>query len=269
MVFRSYGQKLTGKRINSVVGKASIVGNRIPMKRQTSMADEDHVNIVCIGDGREPLLGVECPDKMVVLDHLRGVFRDDEVFDASVKDGCLHLTKGKNSYWFHLVDNFDKDVVCPKLDSDTRFRMDPRKLSKRYGKDVKGGYAKFVADVDSDGHRTVRAFIYDGSDRLVDCILLGTSWTGEASVSRYPMDYIRDMDRLGGEVVIGMSTDYPLVADTLNEDVKVQYLLAPRIGFQDEDTFHYESEQEEEWVSSHNRSKRTYAPRKDASKRRS
>lgn len=151
-IIRSLGQKLTGKRINSVVSKAGMVDNRLPMKRQTSLVDEDRVSIITIGDGREPLLGVEVFDKFIDTDHLNGVFDDDEVFDAHMDKGRLVLTKGRNNYRFPLDDVVGDEPRLPQIDEfDTSFILDPHRLPKKYGKDCKDGYVKFSAGYDENG----------------------------------------------------------------------------------------------------------------------
>ena len=249
---RSLGQKLTGKRINSVVSKADVVGNRLPMKRQTALVDEERISIITIGDGREPLLGVEVPEKFIDTDHLKGVFDDDEVFDAHMEKGRLVLTKGRNSYRFQLDDVVDNEPRLPQIDEfDTTFILDSSRLPKKYGKDCKGGYVKISAGYDKTGKRIVRAFVYDKQHKLKDCVNLGDTWRGSESESRYAIDRMKNLGKLGDRMEISMSSDYPMFADVREGEVKAVYALAPLIvtdGIPSDEEI-----QEEEWLSSHNR----------------
>lgn len=258
-IMRSFGAKLTGKRINTVVERAGTVSDRVPMRRRASMIDDSHVSLVRIGDGREPVLGIECDDKAIDLAHMRGVFKDGEVLDASVENGCLILTKGKDLYRFPLLDYEGTEPVYPDLKTATAFRIDPRMISDRYGRELKDGYAKLVADYDDKGKRVVRAYIYGPGPHLVDVVTLAGTWTGEPSVSRFPMDYLKDIDAFGRDVRIGMSTDHPL--ELITDDIMdSSYLVAPRLtSFDDEEREEYltkERTQEEGWFKSHN-TKRT------------
>lgn len=254
-IMRSFGAKLTGKRINTVVERAGTVSDRVPMRRRASMIDDSRVSIVRIGDGREPVLGIECDDKAIDLAHMRGVFKDGEVLDASIKDGCLYLTKGKDAYWFPLNDYYDAEPGYPDLKTATAFRIDPRMISDRYGRELKDGYAKLVADLDGNGRRIVRAYIYGPGPHLVDVVTLAGTWEGEPSVSRFPMYRLKDIGAFGKDVGIGMSTDHPLELIT-DDIVDSSYLVAPRLApFDDEEREEYltkERTQEEGWFKSHN-----------------
>lgn len=264
-IIRNYNSKISGKRINNVVWKADIIGNNIPMRKKVAMIDKQRVNLVSIGDGKEPLMGEESPDSVLDVSHLKGVFSDDDDLTASIRDGRLYLTNGKDTFWFCLLDEHIQEPNYPSnMKLDTEFRTDPKKFAKMYSKDVKDGYAKLVADRDGNGKQYVRAFLYDKNGILKDSVILADSWEGTESVSRYPIDYLRNMDKMKGSVSIRMSTDYPLVANTLNDEVQTEYLLAPRIGrYDDEEPFAYESKQERNWVASHNRkARRDRAPRK-------
>lgn len=252
-IMRSLGAKLTGKRINTVSERAGIVSDAIPMKRRASMINKDRVSLVRIGDVKDPILGVECEGKAIDISHLKGVFRNGEVLDASIENGCLFLVKGKDSYWFPLIDYFEGDPVYPDLKASTEFRMDPRKISDRYGKDLKKGYAKLVADYDDKGGKIVRAYIYTDGQDLKDVVVLAGTWAGEPSVSRFPIDYLKDIDVFGRDVTARMSTDYPI--ELLTDDtVGSSYLVAPRIFREDDlDFVERETEKEKAWVESHNR----------------
>lgn len=251
-IIRSLGQKLTGKRINSVVSKADMVSNRLPMKRQTALVDDERISIITIGDGREPLLGVEVPDKFIDTDHLKGVFDDDEVFDTRMDNGRLVLTNCRNSYRFPLDYVVDNEPRLPQIEEfDTNFTLDPRRLPKKYGKDCKGGYVKISAGYDKTGKRIVRAFVYDKQHKLKDCVDLGDTWRGSESESRYAIDRMKNLGKLGDRMEISMSSDYPMFADVREGEVKAVYALAPLIvtdGIPSD-----EEVQEEEWLSSHNR----------------
>lgn len=228
-IMRSFGAKLTGKRINTVVERAGTVSDRVPMRRRASMIDDSRVSIVRIGDGREPVLGIECDDKAIDLAHMRGVFLDGEVLDASVENGCLYLTKGKDAYWFPLNDYYETDAKYPELDPETEFRMDPKKLSKAYSKELKGGFARLIADYDESGRRIVRAVVYDKNKQPKGSIVLAGIWTGSPSRANYPMDYLKDIGRFGNDAEVRMSTDHPMEM-IVDGDVPTRYLLAPVVG---------------------------------------
>lgn len=253
-VMRSFGAKLSGKRINAVSKRAGTVSDKVPMKKRASIVDKDRISIVCIGDGNEPILGIECEEKAIDLNHMRGVFRDGEILDASVENGYLYLAKGKDTYWFPLTDFYDGEAYYPKWEASTEFRMDPRKLSDIYGKDLKNGYAKLIADYDDNGEKIVRAFIFTDREELKDSVVLAGTWVGEPSVSRFPMDRLKNIGVFGKDVVARMSTDYPLELVT-DDTVHSSYLIAPRISYAGDDLDEIEmkeKEKEGKWVGSHN-----------------
>lgn len=252
-IVRSLGAKLTGRRINAVSERAGMVSDRVPMKKRASIINRDRVSLVRIGDAEEPILGVECEGKAADLSHLRGVFRDGEVLDASIENGCLLLSKGRDAYWFPLADYFDSEPVYPDLKASTEFRMDPHMISDRYGKALRNGYAKLAAGYDGSGRKVVRAYIYTAGVDLMDVVTLAGTWTGEPSASRFPMDHLKDIDVFGRDVTVRMSSDYPMELIT-DDTVDSSYLVAPRIfGEDDRDLAEREAEKEREWAESHGR----------------
>lgn len=231
---RSLGARLTGKHINTAAERISVVSDKIPMKSRISLVDKGRVCLVNIGDGKEPVFGIDQPEKYIDLNHLKGVFRDGEVLDASVENGCLYFTKGKDAYWFPLDDYYEMDAKYPDLDPETEFRMDPRKLSKAYSKELKGGFARLMADYDESGRKIVRAVVYDKNRQPKGSIILAGTWTGSPSRANYPMDYLKDIGRFGNDAEVRMSTDYPMEM-IVEGDVPTRYLLAPVVGLVGED----------------------------------
>lgn len=231
---RSLGARLTGKHINTATERISVVSDKIPMKNRISLVDKGHVCLVKIGDGKEPVFGIDQPEKYIDLNHLKGVFKDGEVLDASVENGRLYLTKGKDAYWFPLADYYDGDAKYPDLDPETEFRMDPQKLSKAYSKELKGGFARLMADYDENGKKIVRAVVYDKDRQQKGSIILAGTWTGSPSRSNYPMNYLKDIGRFGNDAEVRMSTDYPMEI-IVEGDVPTRYLLAPVVGLEEED----------------------------------
>ena len=231
---RSLGARLTGRRINIAAERIGIVSDRIPMKSRISLVDKGHVCLVNIGDGKEPVFGIDQPEKYIDLNHLKGVFRDGEVLDASVENGRLYLTKGKDAYWFPLDDYYDGDAKYPDLDPETEFRMDPRKLSKMFSKELKGGFARLIADYDENGKKIVRAVVYDKDRQQKGSVILAGTWMGSPSRANYPMDYLKDIGRFGNDAEVRMSTDYPMEM-IVEGDVPTRYLLAPVVGLDGEE----------------------------------
>ena len=232
---RSLGARLTGRHINTATERISVVSDKIPMKNRISLVDKGHVCLVNIGDGKEPVFGIDQPEKYIDLNHLKGVFKDGEVLDASVENGRLYLTKGKDAYWFPLDDYYDGDAKYPAdLDPETEFRMDPRRLSKAYSKELKGGFARLMADYDESGKKIVRAVVYDKNRQPKGSIVLAGTWTGSPSRANYPMDYLKDVGRFGNDAEVRMSTDYPMEM-IVDGDVPTRYLLAPVVGLEEEE----------------------------------
>lgn len=126
------------------------------------------------------------------------------------------------------------DAKYPELDSETEFRMDPRKLSKAYSKELKGGFARLMADYDGNGEKIVRAVVYDKNRQPKGSIVLAGTWTGSPSGSNYPMDYLKDIGRFGNDAEVRMSTDYPMEM-IVDGDVPTRYLLAPVVGLDGEE----------------------------------
>lgn len=233
-MIRSLGARLTGRHINTATERISVVSDKIPMKNRISLVDKGHVCLVNIGDGKEPVFGIDQPEKYIDLNHLKGVFKDGEVLDASVENGRLYLTKGKDAYWFPLDDYYDGDAKYPDLEPETEFRMDPRKLSKAYSKELKGGFARLIADYDESGRKIVRAVVYDKDRQQKGSVILAGTWTGSPSRSNYPMDCLKDIGRFGNDAEVCMSTDYPMEM-IVEGDVPTRYLLAPVVGLEEED----------------------------------
>lgn len=226
---RSLGARLMGKHINTAAERIGIISDKVPMKNRISIVDKGRVCLVNIGDGKEPVFGIDQPEKCIDLDHLKGVFKDGEVLDASVENGCLYLTKGKDAYWFPLDDYYEPEAKYPELDPETEFLMDPRKLSKMYSKELKGGFARLMADYDESGRKIVRAVVYDRNRQPKGSIVLAGTWTGSPSRSNYPMDYLKDIGRFGNDAEVRMSTDHPKEM-IVEGDVPTRYLLAPVVG---------------------------------------
>ena len=226
---RSLGARLTGRRMNTAAERISVVSQKVPMKNRISLVDKGRVCMVSMGDGKEPVFGIDQPEKYIDLDHLKGVFKDGEVLDASIENGCLYLTKGKDAYWFPLDDYYGSEAKYPELDPETEFRMDPRKLSKAYSKELKGGFARLIADYDESGRRIVRTVVYDRNRQLKGSFVLAGTWTGSPSEANYPMDYLKDIGRFGNDAEVRMSTDYPMEM-IVEGDVPTRYLLAPVVG---------------------------------------
>lgn len=143
-------------------------------------------------------------------------------------------SKGKDAYWFPLDDYYEMDAKYPELDPETEFRMDPRKLSKAYSKELKGGFARLIADYDESGKKIVRAVVYDRNRQPKGSIVLAGTWTGSPSRSNYPMDYLKDIGRFGNDAEVRMSTDHPMEM-IVDGDVPTRYLLAPVVGLEEED----------------------------------
>ena len=68
---RSLGARLTGRHINTAAERISVVSDKVPMKNRISIVDKGCVCLVSIGDGKEPVFGIDQPGKYIDLKHLR------------------------------------------------------------------------------------------------------------------------------------------------------------------------------------------------------
>lgn len=219
MAIRSFN-RITGKRINKLVGFSKDRDGIVPLSREVRMIDKNKNSIINLDYG-EPILGVEY-DGAVDASDFKGVFSDKEEFDVTVRDGKLYLTQGKNEYWFNILDSSAVNMPkMPQLDTTTSFEIqDIRQLQQD------GHSAKFVAGYDKKGNKTVLAYIFDKDYNLIGAVDLHTTWKGEPSSTLMNLDRLSSgVKPMDGPVKAHMANDYPLVLQNDHE----KYLLAPII----------------------------------------
>ncbi len=252
---RSLSAKLSGRKVNSVIAKAAMVGDNVPLGTEVRMIDSDRVSMIELNGRGTPILGAVAEGELDIR-RMKGVFSDGEEFDADMKDGKFVLRKGRDRYWFQVLDPASPmPKMPPSFDTDTHFEMDPRKISRMYDKRMKDGYARLVAGYDRYGNRTVHAFLFDEGYNLLDAVDLKAEWTGKESSVRLPMKQLKGISGLGKRVNVGMKDDYPLVATVDEGEMDVRYLLAPRIHT-DSSEIANEDRQQQTWIASHNRLRR-------------
>jgi len=252
---RSLSAKLSGRKMNSVIAKAAMMGDNLPLGTEVRMIDPERVSMIEMNGRGAPILGAAADGELDIR-RMKGAFSDGEEFVADLKDGKFVLMKGRDRYWFQVLDPASPmPKMPPAFDTDTHFEMDPRKISRMYDKRMKDGYARLVAGYDRHGNRTVQAFLFDEGYNLLDAVDLKTEWTGKESSVRLPMKQLKGIGALGRSVNVGMKDDYPLVATIDEGEMDVRYLLAPRIHT-DSSEIAREDRQQQDWIASHNRLKR-------------
>ena len=227
MKIRSRNEKITGKRINSIVGKAMTVdSDYIPLEETSLVVDPDHVSAIRMGAKGNPAIGVG-HEGSVWVRPLKGTFKPDEVGEVEIRDGKMCITMGKNQYWFAVYDPpANKAKIGEFLPAKAEFEIDPSKLA---GMAKKAGYVRFEAGYNKDGKRTVFVAFYDDGGYFVGGLDLKTAWKGESSASMFPADRIARWDKLGKKAKVRMNDDYPIRLTGEDEGVRYEYVLAPRI----------------------------------------
>ncbi len=228
MAILNKNKKITGKRINSVIGKASMVGSEyVPLDGVTTYIAPDHVSMIRMGAKGNPAMGIE-GEGSVWLSPLKGTFKPDEVGEIEVRNDRMYITMGKNQYWFRIKESKDqtKQDKTGNLQFRTEFEMDPSQLAAIA---KKAYYVTFETGFDKDGSRMVFITFHDIGGFVVERLDLKTSWKGEPSTSMYPADRIADWDKLGKKAKARMGNDFLIRLSGEDEGVQYEYSLAPRI----------------------------------------
>lgn len=225
MTILNKNKKITGKRINSVVGKASTVeSDYIPLNEVYTYIHPDHVSEIRLGAKGNPVMGIK-NEGSVWLRPLKGTFAPDEVGEIEVRNGRMYITMGKNQYWFLIRESEDEPKFIQPKDFRAEFEMDPSKLAAMA---KKAYYVTFETGYNKDGKRTV--FIaFNGAGGIVGGLELDVAWKGEPSKSMFPADHIARWDKLGKMAKVRMGNDFPIQLSGEDEGVQYEYLLAPRI----------------------------------------
>ena len=249
--------KLTGKRMNDVIRMTSNYMDEVPLWSKMDLVDPGHVSLLSI-DAKGPVWGIEAP-YTVDLDHLKGVFKDGEEFEAEIDNDRLILTAGKNSYWFAL--NGDEGYIRPKVpnleDLDVTFTVDTAKISDSCKRIYYGGYASIRPAYDKNGNKTVWLFLYNEKGEFGEGVNLGVSWdsamgddSGREAYAAFPAEYLAQIKDVSDRMKIEMRSDYPLRGTAKQNGINVSYLLAPRISNEQ-----WDLKEEDRWIASHNMKK--------------
>ena len=254
MRIRSRNEKISAKRIGSLADKADIVDGNVPLQSRRGLVDPWHISLVRVGSERNPPLGI---DVNGFVDRKRlDVFDKKEECELQVKDGRLHITIGKNDYWFFIERYDDSEPKYPEIDfsSGATFEVDPSEMAALV-KSVKqkGGAVKLEAGIRKDGKKTVFLSYHDGEDfRGVD---LGIPWSGSPCAVYLPKDKVSKWGRLGKTARARIANDYPIEISGSDEGVDYDYALAPRIETEDGEIVPAtkpQSEAEAQWIASRN-----------------
>lgn len=253
--------KITGKRIDSTIGKAKTVGaKKISMRKVAKAIDEDRVAIIEVGSPRNPPMNLEY-DGDIEIKPLAGVFGPEEEGEMEVRDDHrLWITMGKNEYWFSIYESDWRDPKMPNIDDRVKatFTMDPSQLASLARK---ADFAKIEAGVNKDGKQTVFVAFYDEKSNFLRGIDLKIPWKGEMATSMFPAAYMTKWDKLGKKAKVRMGDDWPIELTGEDRGVDYRYMLAPRIsctGDEEEDKIHrysdgyFADDNEREWYMSCN-----------------
>lgn len=244
------GGRVSGRRINSLVEKARLMGDEVPLEESRRMSHPAHIAMISVEGEDGPPLGVS-GSGYVDADRIRGMFRDDEQFAVSMEDGYLVFSKGpKDVYWFpveaHRLDEPEAVPIAP----DTTFDIDPAELARRTDHVIiEAGYSR-------NGGRTVFVSFYDKSNGFIRGVDLDTPWEGKESISAYSGDIVAGWGALGRKAKVSMGTAHPIRLDGTDDGVEYNYILAPRLeGTRDGGASLREREmsaRERGWVASRN-----------------
>jgi len=237
--------KISGKKMNSVIRKAEMFGDIVPLKRNAKLIDDAHISMVNIPNSP---LGVS-DDGALEVSHIKGVFADSDEMDVHVDHLSMTVKMGKNEYWFQVVDQLTEPKI-PVIDSfTTDFEVNPTELAK-FCKGHKTGFVRLVATHDKTGKKTVFAFLYEEDGTLVGGMDLHSVWNGEEIANTYPAERFLKMDAFGTKGRIQTSESYPFQMSGKDDSGEYTYFVAPRIG---EEGMHNFRDKEKNWIASHNK----------------
>ncbi len=227
----SKNAKISGKRINSTIGKAKAIGNdRISLEKTYKDVDDGHIAMIEVGSPSNPPMNTDY-NGWLDTKILSGVFGAEEEGEITIRaDHKLWVTMGKNEYWFRIE---ELDRHCPEIPNldegvTATFDMDPSQLASLA---KKADYARIEAGTNKEGKKTVFVAFYDGKGKFIRGIDLKTPWRGEMATAMYPADYISRWDKLGKKAKVRMGDNYLLELTGEDQGVDYRYILAPRFEY--------------------------------------
>ncbi len=253
--------KVTGRRINGLATRTKAMGAPgIRMGSMSRWVNEDHVAAVTERSG-EPLMGVEA-DGMIDIKHIAGVFDDEDVLDAEVdyERKQLVLTTGRNEYRFPILDADNNMPNLGKLEWEkrphARFKVDADALKRLLKSKDRGDYVAITTGRGKGDRPGIYALLMDNIT-VVNGARIG-DWD-PASGRGEPRTFVgRDVLAKGYFLKNGdtadISDDYPVLFSGSDEGVDWEYLVAPRVDYEDGDRLGLQTRggNIREWVASHN-----------------
>lgn len=253
MRIRSRNEKISAKRIGSLADKADIVDGNVPLQSRRGLVDPWHISLVRVGSERNPPLGI---DVNGFVDRKRlDVFDKKEECELQVKDGRLHITIGKNDYWFRIDESDDSEPKYPELDfsNGATFSISPSEIAEIV-KAEKTDAVKLEAGIGKNGKKSVFLSYTDWNGEFHG-INLAISWEGSPCAVYLPKDKVSKWGRLGKTARARIANDYPIEISGSDEGVDYDYALAPRIETEDGEIVPAtkpQSEAEAQWIASRN-----------------
>ena len=253
MKIRSRNEKISGRRIGSLVDKSEIVDGSVPLQSTRAQTDKDRVSMIRIGSKKNPPLGVDFNGE---VDRRRlDAFNGKEEGELEVRDGRLHMRIGKNDYWFRIDESDDSEPKYPELDfsNGATFSISPSEIAEIV-KAEKTDAVKLEAGIGKNGKKSV-FLSYTDSNGEFHGINLAVSWEGSPCAVYLPKDKVSKWGRLGKTARARIANDYPIEISGSDEGVDYDYALAPRIETEDGEIVPAtkpQSEAEAQWIASRN-----------------
>ncbi len=263
MAIWSRNEKISGKRIKSVVGKAKTMGeSQVPMKGGKTLGmDSPYYRHMKLGSEKDPLFLDE--DGEVEIAHFEDVLGSREEAEIEVRDGRLWMTQGKHTSWFYILPpEAGRESFTPPENVKAEFTVDPSSIAKM---SKKAKYVRIEAGINRAGERTVLIVYYDENMNFIDGMDLKTRWEGEPITAVFNAEDVSRWKTLGNSAHAKIYTDsfrnelFPgIELEGYDNGVPYDYVLPKNAATEiyAQTNFHdggYINEEDRDWYMSCNR----------------
>ncbi len=260
MAVWSKNERISGKRINSIIGKAKAVDNpRVPLKGGKTIGMAGWYNPhMKVGSEKDDLFWLD-GDGEIYVKNIDEVVGPREEAEIEIRDGRLWLTQGKHQCWFEILPSeMYGECISPESVKAT-FTVDPSliaDMSKR------AKYVRIEVGTNKVGERTVLVVYYDRRMKFINGIDLKTGWEGEPVAAAFNAEDVSKWKGLGTKAQAKIFDDYDrtfpgIELEGSDNGVSYDYFLptnAKIIGAgQGYSNDGYFSDEERDWYMSCNR----------------
>ena len=261
MTVWSRNERVSGKRIDSLIGKARAVNSpTVPLKGGKTIGKVgEREPYMKVGSEKDWMLWLDGDGDISVknLDDVVGLREEAEV---DIHDGRLWITQGKHKSWFYILPPEDgqQEFVQPQS-VKTVFNVDPSLIAEMV---KKAKYVRIEAGINKTGARTVLVTYYDGDMNFINGMDLKTGWEGEPVTTLFHAKDVSKWNRLGDEAKAKIFDDYDTVfpgieLEGYDHGIDYDYVLPNNAQIIPAGTNYrnggYVSDEERDWALSCNR----------------